>query len=418
MDLEKIQRTNIMNYERNIERERLGDFVKILTFHLVSKIRHHFNSDLKAYFDAPGMWMSWHEGKAQYNPRTYELMAKFNATALDSRTVSKIFGWSGKGKRLPYEEILKDCPDVDVFNKCTVVVKGQRHNVCRRYRLKRQILEGIFADEALLKKVLDAKSDFYTKRQRKLIFGSLLGEEPVKHEEEGRETMNETNAIDVPEDDLPRVDETAQFEARIEELKSEIRRLRSENAALKERAYANRPIFSDGFDFEGQTKAMKELLDECWEECRAEKESGKKAETPKTPAKPKPSAKPEPRAVPAAGKTAKKPGTPSDDIPATPPGKSKLYGRLQEFVFKHFISAAEAERISECAYRAKRRYREASDGFCASHAAEHSDARRAIARMALAENPFLLNECDDAAKKFVGRLALMIRAGKTKGGAK
>ncbi len=203
------------------------------------------------------MWMSWHEGKAGYSPRTYELIAKFNATALDSRIVKKIFGWSGKGKRLPYGEILKNCPDVDVFNKCTLVVKGRRHNICRRYRLKREILEKIFADEALLKKVLDAKSDFYTKRQRKLIFGSLLGAIYEKHEEKEETRMDENNQIRIPEDDLPVIDETGRLEAEIESLKLENRHLRSEIAALRERAYANRPMFADGFDFEGQTKAMK-----------------------------------------------------------------------------------------------------------------------------------------------------------------
>ncbi len=163
-------------------------------------------------------------------------------------------------------------------------------------------------------------------------------------------------------------------------------------------------MFSDGFDFEGQTKAMKELLDECWEKCRAEKASGKKAEPAPVP---KPVRKPEP-AVHAG----------ADDVPATPPQKSKLYPRLQEFVFKHFISAAEARRISEYAYRAKRDFKEARDGFCASYALKHAAPRATIARAALAENPFLLDECDDATKQFVGRLAFMIRAGKTKGGAK
>lgn len=49
-------------------------------------------------------------------------------------------------------------------------------------------------------KILDAKSDFYTKRQRKLIFGAVLGAEHEKPEEinekteineETKEAMNE-----------------------------------------------------------------------------------------------------------------------------------------------------------------------------------------------------------------------------------
>lgn len=325
--------------------------------------------------------------------------------------MAKIFGKYRNGRRLPYEEILKNCPDVEIFNKCTVVVKNERHNVCRRYRLKRPVLERIFADEALMGKVLDAKSDFYTKRQRKLIFGSLLGAEYGKHSEKEETDMNEN--IQIPEDDLPDMAEAARLQAEIKELKLEIRRLKSENAALRERAYANRPMFSDGFDFEGQTKAMKELLDECWDERRAEKESGKKPAVPSKPEpKPQPKPEPKPQPKPVDDRPVRRP---SGDIPATPPGKSKLYPRLQEFVDRRFISAAEAERISEYAYRAVRKYREARGGFCASYALKYAAARAKIAYNALKENPFLLDECDDATKKFVGRLVFMTRAGKTKG---
>ncbi len=134
--------------------------------------------------------------------------------------MAKIFGKYRNGRRLPYEEILKNCPDVEIFNKCTVVVKSERHNVCRKYRLKRPVLEGIFADEALLKKVLDAKSDFYAKRQRRIIFRILLNSEPVEnlkpeiHEntethEEPRTNMNGTTDIQIPENDLPDMAEAA-----------------------------------------------------------------------------------------------------------------------------------------------------------------------------------------------------------------
>lgn len=140
--------------------------------------------------------------------------------------MAKVFGKYRDGRRLPYEEILKNCPDVEIFNKCTVVVKNERHNICRRYRLKREILEQIFSDEKLLGMVLDAKSDFYTKRQRKLIFGAVLGAERKNNEineineetKETTETMNEK--IQIPEDDLPAVDEAQTFNGEIESLKS------------------------------------------------------------------------------------------------------------------------------------------------------------------------------------------------------
>lgn len=203
--------------------------------------------------------------------------------------------------------------------------------------------------------------------------------------------MNEK--IQIPEDDLPAVDETGRLRDEIDGLKLEIRRLKSENAALREKARANRPLFDDEAHLDAQEKALEKLLDESWDDLLAERESGKKPEP--APA-PKPARKPEPAARAGA-----------DDIPATPPQKSKLYGRLQEFVFKHYISAAEAQRISEIAYRARQTYREAHDGFCAAYAFENGDARAKIARAALAENPYLLGECDERVKKFVAGLGRM-----------
>lgn len=213
--------------------------------------------------------------------------------------MAKIFGKYRDGCRLPYEEILKGCPDVEIFNKCTVVVKNERHNICRRYRLKRGIIEQIFSDEKLLLEILDAKSDFYTKRQRKLIFGAVLGAEREKPEinEKTKEAMNEK--IQIPEDDLPAVDETKRLQDEIDGLKLEIRRLKSENASLREKARANRPFFDDETRLDAQEKALGKLLDESWDDVIAEMNNGKK------PA-PKPMPKPEPKSG-------------AEDIPATPP---------------------------------------------------------------------------------------------------
>lgn len=315
--------------------------------------------------------------------------------------MAKIFGKYRDGRRLPYEEILQNCPDVEIFNKCTVVVKNERHNVCRRYRLKRGTLEKIFSDEKLLGKILDAKSDFYTKRQRKLIFGAVLGAEREKPEEinekpeineETKEAMNEK--IQIPEDDLPAVDETGRLRDEIDGLKLEIRRLKSENAALREKARANRPLFDDEAHLDAQEKALGKLLDESWDDLLAERESGKKSEP--APA-PKPVRKPEPKSG-------------AEDIPATPPQKSKLYGRLQEFVSKRYISVAEAERISGIAYKAQGLYKEAPGGFCREFAVKNADARVKIANAALAENPYLLGECDEKSRKFVVEMRFMARA--------
>lgn len=250
--------------------------------------------------------------------------------------MERIFGVYPDGRRLPYEEILKGCPDIDVFNKGTIVVGGKRHNICRRYRLRREILDRIFSDEKLLKNVLNAKSDFYTKRQRRLIFAIMGADEAVQEKEPAKTSetiektekseieMNQdtTNATAHPEDDLPAEAESVQ-----------------------------RPI-----------------------------------QQPK--------------------------GRPVDDIPATPPGKSKLCPILQKCVDAYVISAWEASRISEIAYRFKTTYREAPGGFCAQYAYAKAGLRAQIALTALKENPFLMEEEDAKTLKFVSDLRFMVKSWK------
>lgn len=312
--------------------------------------------------------------------------------------MAKIFGKYPDGSRLPYEEILKNCPEVETFNKGTIIVCGNRHNICRRYRLGREALEKIFSDEKLLKNVLDAKSDFYTKRQRRLIF-AIIGADEIS---ETSETIEKTEKSEIkmnqettnsahPEDDLPAVDETRR-------LLDEIRRLKSENAALREKARANRPLFDDEAHLNAQEKALGKLLDESWDDVVAEMNNGKK---PAPKPEPKPMPKPMPKPEPKSG---------AEDIPATPPQKSKLYGRLQEFVSKRYISVAEAERISGIAYKAQGLYKEAPGGFCREFAVKNADARVKIANAALAENPYLLGECDEKSRKFVVEMRFMARA--------
>lgn len=47
---------------------------------------------------------------------------------------------------------------------------GRRFQLCKRYQLPYELIKSIFDDEALLAKVCDAGSDYYTDRQRRLIF--------------------------------------------------------------------------------------------------------------------------------------------------------------------------------------------------------------------------------------------------------
>lgn len=117
--------------------------------------------------------------------------------------------------------------------------------------------------------------------------------------------MNEK--IQIPEDDLPAVDETKRLQDEIDGLKLEIRRLKSENAALREKARANRPLFDDETRLDAQEKALGKLLDESWDDVIAEMNNGKKpAPKPELKPMPKPMPKPEPKSG-------------AEDIPATPP---------------------------------------------------------------------------------------------------
>lgn len=114
---------------------------------------------------------------------------------------------------------------------------------------------------------------------------------------------------------MPAVDETGRLRDEIDGLKLEIRRLKSENAALREKAHANRPLFDDEAHMNAQEKALGKLLDESWDDVVAEMNNGKKpAPKPMPKPEPKPMPKPEPKPMPKP-----EPKSGAEDIPATPP---------------------------------------------------------------------------------------------------
>lgn len=209
-----------------------------------------------------------------------------------------------------------------------------RHNICRRYRLRREILETVFSDEKLLRNVLDAKSDFYTKRQRRLIFAVMRADEFVQE--------NDTT-------------------------------ITSENSEKTEKS---------------EIKMTQETTDVAHPEddLPAEAEPVQQVQQPK--------------------------GRQADDIPATSPSRSKLCPILQKCVDAYVMSAREASRISEIAYRFKTTYREAPGGFCAQYAYAKAGLRAQIAATALKENPFLMEEEDAETLKFVSDLKYMIKSWK------
>ena len=155
-----------------IETDRLNDFKKILTYHLVSKINHNFKGNYKLYYKAPKIWADWREHKIAYDNKIYKIIIAFNQTALTKNQCSHIFG-KVDGKWLRYENVIKSDSSIKIFNKGTICMNDQRIGVAKRYQLPFEFIKSIFDDKELLKKVLDAGSDYYTPRQRRLIFTQI-----------------------------------------------------------------------------------------------------------------------------------------------------------------------------------------------------------------------------------------------------
>lgn len=186
-----------------------------------------------------------------------------------------------------------------------------------------------------MKNVLDAKSDFYTRRQRRLIFAIIGADEAVQ---ENDTTITSENSEKTEKSEIKMTQETTEAAAHPED------------------------------------------------DLPAEAEPVQQAQQPK--------------------------GRQADDIPATPPGRSKLCPILQKCVDAYVISAREASRISEIAYRFKTTYREAPGGFCDQYAYAKTGLRAQIALTALKENPFLMEEEDAETLKFVSDLKFMVKSWK------
>ena len=158
----------------NLENERLDDFKKVLVYHIVSKIKYLFKSNYKLYYGAPKIWGQWRNCEIDYNTKIYDLINKFNATSLSSNQVKSIFGRDPETKKwIAYKNLIENDPDIKVFKKGTIVENGQRYHIKNRYQLPYSYIEAIFKNPDILKKVLDAGSEFYSDRQRRLIFTQI-----------------------------------------------------------------------------------------------------------------------------------------------------------------------------------------------------------------------------------------------------
>lgn len=173
-----------------IEKSRLEDFKKILTYHLVSKIHHSFKDKYDTYYAAPAIWTKWKNHSIKYDKKIYKLIIAFNQTALSKHQCLHIFGRDTDGKYIAYSKLIAAEESIKTFNKGTICMNGQRFGIKKRYQLPYESIKAIFDDKKLLDKVLDAGSDYYTDRQRRLIF-TQINKQLNYHYKTKQEKINE-----------------------------------------------------------------------------------------------------------------------------------------------------------------------------------------------------------------------------------
>ena len=118
----------------NIENERLTDFKRVLTYHLVTNIKDKFDSNYNLYFFAPKLWGQWRNHQIDYSTKIYALINKFNQTSLSAHQVQSIFGRDPETKKwISYSTLIENDPEIKVFQKGTIVENGQRYQLKNRY---------------------------------------------------------------------------------------------------------------------------------------------------------------------------------------------------------------------------------------------------------------------------------------------
>lgn len=171
------------NTYTNLKLERLEDFKKVLTFHIIDKIQQFFGKDYHKFYTAKAAYTrfincknksyAYDKKKVHY---VYASIISFNKVGLDRSQVAQIFGKDQNHKRINYKELIDSCSDIIKVNRGTLFIKGRRFDVPIRYLLPESMIKSIFESEELYQKVRDAGSDYYTDRQRRLIFTQLLNQ--------------------------------------------------------------------------------------------------------------------------------------------------------------------------------------------------------------------------------------------------
>ena len=186
MNEENTKQERIKKMNKNttdLELERLEDFKKVLTFHIVDKIQQFFKRDYHRFYTAKATYSRFISCKNKtyaYDKEkvhfVYASIISFNKVGLDKSQVAQIFGKDKNHKRVKYKDLLENCNDIVKVNRGTLYIKGRRFDIPIRYLLPEELIKSIFESEELYDKVRDAGSDYYTDRQRRLIFTQLLNQ--------------------------------------------------------------------------------------------------------------------------------------------------------------------------------------------------------------------------------------------------
>ena len=183
----------------DLEKQRLEDFKRILTYRLVTKIHRDFKNHYELYYKVPAIWVRWREHQIAYDKKIYKLIVMFNNTALSSHQVQSIFGKTPENKWIAYGDLIAQDKDIKVFNKGTICMDKARYQIKKRYQLPFDMIKAIFDDKEMLAKVIDAGSDYYTPRQRRLIFTQINDMKKNYHymtKKEKIEAMSEEEKMD------------------------------------------------------------------------------------------------------------------------------------------------------------------------------------------------------------------------------
>ena len=178
-----------------IEQQRLQDFKNILTYHLVNKITYFFNCDYNAFFDAPKNYTRFvnaGENRKFFNSDEVHdiyrnLIECFNRIALPKGVVQNVFGRqqiNNKWVKIQYKNLINRCGWVKRINSGVIITKGKRTHFASIYLLERDYIARIFEDPDSYQKARDPNSDFYTIRQRSIIFKHLLTKQKTEKKDD------------------------------------------------------------------------------------------------------------------------------------------------------------------------------------------------------------------------------------------